>query len=221
MNDLNYWLSCWQQDQHLFFHLRSVHPLLKKYFSTLPKLSHQSVILVPLSGKSLDLIWLSKKHKVIAVEISEKAIIQFFNEQKLSFTKTKRGNAKHYLANNLEIYQADLFTLPKIVFDSVTHIYDRASLLALDESDKKRYLKFLKEACLNLRAWLLISLNFKGKDYQGPPFPLSGKKLKELCEDNFKIERLHHKKSLLEPDNHLYQKGVVELYNDVYLLEPT
>ena len=43
-----------------------------------------SQVFVPLSGKSLDMVWLAEQgHRVLGVELSELAVRQFFDERGL------------------------------------------------------------------------------------------------------------------------------------------
>ncbi|MDR2214774.1 MAG: hypothetical protein LBE59_02910, partial [Nevskiaceae bacterium] len=55
--DAEYWLQRWREDQ-IDFHRDSVMPLLEQHWDALalPAGSH---VLVPLAGKSLDMLWLA------------------------------------------------------------------------------------------------------------------------------------------------------------------
>jgi thiopurine S-methyltransferase len=75
--DKDFWLTKWASNR-IGFHLTDVNPLLIEYWPELsPKEEEQ--VLVPLCGKSEDLVWLASKHqKVIGVELSEIAVRAFF-----------------------------------------------------------------------------------------------------------------------------------------------
>ena len=80
--DADFWLERWR-DGHTRFHQNRVTPLLQKYWPTL-SLPSGSRVLVPLCGKSLDLIWLAQQgHRVLGVELSPLAVDQFFAENDL------------------------------------------------------------------------------------------------------------------------------------------
>ena len=70
--EYEFWNRKWQRGQ-LGFHLNEVNPILKKYGQLL--LDHsQKTVLAPLSGKSLDLLWLGEKYqKVIGLEFVQQA----------------------------------------------------------------------------------------------------------------------------------------------------
>ncbi|MGC9460848.1 thiopurine S-methyltransferase, partial [Vibrio genomosp. F10 str. 9ZD137] len=60
MNDPDFWHSKWAANQ-IGFHLEDVNPLLIQYWpKTQPKRSDS--VLVPLCGKSEDLVWLATRH---------------------------------------------------------------------------------------------------------------------------------------------------------------
>lgn len=67
----------WESNQ-IGFHLPEVNPYLQRHWSQLT-LPTQARVLVPLCGKSLDLLWLAGRgHPVLGVELSQKAIEDFF-----------------------------------------------------------------------------------------------------------------------------------------------
>lgn len=68
--------SKWAENQ-IGFHLPDVNPLLKMFWQKLGS-SRQDNVLVPLCGKSEDLIWLAQQHdEVIGVELSQIAVRSF------------------------------------------------------------------------------------------------------------------------------------------------
>ena len=70
-----FWQLKWKQ-QEIGFHQQHINPALKQYWSHLPVGTR---VLVPLCGKSKDMIWLLKQgYHVTGVELSEIAVQAFF-----------------------------------------------------------------------------------------------------------------------------------------------
>lgn len=218
VSETQYWLDRWQEEKTPFFHLDETHPLLKKYFDDCLSLSDESVVFVPLAGKTLDLLWLREKYPVVAVEISDIAVKAFFKENELNPKVTECDYGKIYQVENLTFYQANLYDLPDSILSSISHIYDRASLIAFNEEKRPKYVSFLQQKCVSLKEWFLVSLYFEVSGYQGPPFPLSEQELNSLFKNYFTIDVIHQQQSEMDETGNLYKKGVLSLLNQVYCL---
>ncbi|WP_267284273.1 hypothetical protein [Psychrobacter sp. Sarcosine-02u-2] len=86
--DSKFWQQRWQ-DGRIGFHKSDVNPQLIEYFSELAvPISGQ--VLVPLCGKSVDMVWLAHAgYDVVGVELVETAVQAFFVEQKVIPTITE------------------------------------------------------------------------------------------------------------------------------------
>jgi len=83
-----FWHDRWENDR-IGFHQETINPYLNEYVSHLKK-STSRCIFVPLCGKTKDMLWLSEKgFHVVGVEINEKAIISFFSENKIEYSKRR------------------------------------------------------------------------------------------------------------------------------------
>ena len=81
--DLDFWHQRWQANL-IGFHQNEINTHLLSYWPRL-KLATGSRILVPLCGKSLDMLWLLEQgHPVVGIEISQIAVESFFEENRLS-----------------------------------------------------------------------------------------------------------------------------------------
>ena len=68
-----FWQQRWQEGR-IGFHQFDVNPELIKYFSTLA-LPISSQVLVPLCGKSVDMVWLAYAgYDVVGIELVESAV---------------------------------------------------------------------------------------------------------------------------------------------------
>lgn len=85
-------------------------------------------MLVPLCGKSLDMIWLAAQgNPVLGVELSQLAVEQFFDENELKPLTHQSIYGKHYVAGNIEIICGDIFKLDAQILSHCVGAYDRAA----------------------------------------------------------------------------------------------
>lgn len=74
-----FWLERWERGE-IGFHLDDINPYLRQYWPQM-QLAVGSRVLVPLCGKSLDLMWLRDQgYRVAGVELSRQAVEAFFRE---------------------------------------------------------------------------------------------------------------------------------------------
>src|SRR5690606_28669479 len=100
--DADFWLERWR-DGRTHFHQNRVTPLLQKYWPTL-SLPQGASVFVPLCGKSLDMLWIAEQgHRVVGSELSQLAVEQFFDENKLHPATHASAAGQHYVAANIEI----------------------------------------------------------------------------------------------------------------------
>ena len=77
--EADYWKSRWQRGE-TGWHRGEVMPLLQKHWSAL-QAKPGTGVLVPLSGKTLDMPWLAAQgHRVLGIELSATGIAEFFAE---------------------------------------------------------------------------------------------------------------------------------------------
>jgi thiopurine S-methyltransferase len=105
-----FWHKRWASNQ-IGFHLPEVNPHLQRFWPALG-LEEGARVLVPLCGKSLDLLWLAHKgHEVLGIELSEKAVEDFFAEHQFDPDISEQGPFKVYRAGSIELWCGDFFEL--------------------------------------------------------------------------------------------------------------
>ncbi|MEY4592132.1 MAG: hypothetical protein RIR18_1027 [Pseudomonadota bacterium] len=137
------WVQCWR-DRQTDFHQNLTNPLLIEFWPAL-HLALGSRILVPLCGKSLDMMWLLKQgHQVVGVELSPVAVRAFFKENHLQATQVQAGKLTRWVSGNLTIFCGDFFALTGQDLGIIDAIFDRAALTALPEILRPAYVAQLQ-----------------------------------------------------------------------------
>jgi thiopurine S-methyltransferase len=175
--DAEFWHSKWASNK-VSFHLHEVNPFLQQFWSATSPVKNDRV-LVPLCGKSEDLIWLARQHhEVIGVELSSIAVRSFFSEHFYTPLVT-RVDSHHelYQFDELSLYQGDIFTAPLAPVDI---IYDRAALTALAPVQWQAYAERLVSLLCPGGRILLVTTNYCQHERQGPPFSISKGIIKTL-----------------------------------------
>lgn len=208
-----FWHKRWSSNQ-IGFHLPEVNPYLQRFWPQLG-LAQGSRVLVPLCGKSLDLLWLARQgYSVLGVELSEKAAADFFQEHQLQPSISEECAFKVFRAENIEIRCGDFFALsPQEVADCVA-LYDRAALIALPMPMRERYAAHL-QAILPGCVGLLITLDYDQVEMPGPPFAVDDAEVQRLLGGNWQLEVLQEQDVLGESWKFL-QAGVTRLDERVY-----
>lgn len=186
--DKAFWQQRWQEGR-IGFHQDEVHPALPQYWQQ-QCARGADVVFVPLCGKSRDMVWLADQGcSVIGIELSEKAVQEFFQEQGLTpHFENIADQLDCYSAGPYRIYCGDFFHLHRQHMTEVTAVYDRASLVALPQAKRHRYAFHLAQMLSPAVRMLLVSLEH-GRD-SGPPFSVDGAEIEWLFAANFDIEPL-------------------------------
>lgn len=214
MRDPEFWHGKWAAN-NIGFHLEDVNPILVEYWQkTNPQ--REDSILVPLCGKSEDLIWLASKHNSVeGVELSKIAVRAFFSEHFYTPTVTPvSGQHELYQFDELSIYAGDFFTAPLQPADI---IYDRAALIALPEDMRAEYAEKLKSLLLPGGRILLVTLDYIQSEMSGPPFSVH----KEQVETLFSGYRVTHLGRDEADASHpkRAKKGLSRFAEEVWLIE--
>lgn len=177
-----FWLDRWQSNDTPW-HQTEIESFLVEHI----QLKKAARVLVPLCGQSLDMIWLQNQgYKVVGVELSEKAIRDFFYLHQTNFEIEETSSFKIFRSKNIEIIKGDFFDLKSEILGPIDAIYDRAAMIAISPNLREEYLLKCKELAGGsfLREdfeWLLITRESSNQEHQGPPFNLSFEDLKNLC----------------------------------------
>ena len=176
---MNQWESRWQEGR-IGFHLPEVNSYLLRYSDKLLTQNPESVF-VPLCGKTLDLLWLAERtKKVVGIELVHKAVKDFFKENKLTHSIQQSGKLNLFSSDTIVLFQGDFFDLNKEQTASFDAIYDRASIVAFDQPERKRYVNHLMSFLEPGGRILLITLEYDQNQMTGPPFSVPADEIERL-----------------------------------------
>ena len=209
------WESRWQEDR-IGFHLKEVNPYLIKFSDQL-LFQNPDRVFVPLCGKTLDLCWLTKKtKKVIGIELVKKAVQDFFAESHIAYLVQQEDTFQKFTSKSIDIYLGDFFKLKPEDTPSFKAIYDRASIIALEELDRRKYVDHLISFLDPAGRILLITLEYNQNQMKGPPYSVSGEEIESLFSPFGSLKLLETCDVL---DDRFRQKGLTHLLEHVFLIE--
>jgi thiopurine S-methyltransferase len=177
---INFWIKTWGKG-NIGFHLADFHPALDKYW---PKLEAGTSVLVPLCGKSRDLLWLEERGlDVIGVEFVESAVLDFFRESNIAWEETVQYGHKCYSARdrNIRIFVSDFIHFADDYSGQpVNTLYDRAALVALPEDMRPDYIAACEKLLAGSPQGLLVTLEYEPISMEGPPFSVAAAEIDRL-----------------------------------------
>ena len=139
-----------------------------------PTLPQGSSVLVPLCGKTPDIVWLAAAgHAVTGVELARTAVEAFFAEQELAYTEDVCGGLARFRATDRAItfYCGDYFSFDgSFGVEPFDVLYDRGALVALPRDMRPRYVAHTNRLLRPDAPRLVITLEYDQSIVAGPPF---------------------------------------------------
>ena len=149
-----------------------------------------SEVLVPLCGKSLDMLWLAEQgYSVVGMDMVEQAVQTFFTENQLSPESTQFGKLVKHSSPPFTIFQGDVFNLEAGTVQADAW-YDRAAMVAIPPSTRESYVQQIRQQTKPGAVGLLITFTYPQHAADGPPFSLTDEEALSLFSEGFEIERL-------------------------------
>ncbi|PJG58997.1 thiopurine S-methyltransferase [Aeromonas cavernicola] len=206
--DSEFWHQRWQENR-IGFHQQEVNRWLRSCW--LGAQPHEPV-LVPLCGKSHDMLWLHEQgHPVDGVELSALAAEQFFSDNQLAVQVSEIGPYRCYQHHHLALYQGDFFAA-KALGRRYRLVYDRAALIALPAKMRRQYAQLIAQLVEVDGTILLVTLEYQPVQQSQPPFSVSEPEVRALFAQNFEIELLGR---VAEPDHPRVQTGELSAFDEV------
>ncbi len=214
--ETNFWLERWQQGL-TGFHQEQVNPYLVQNWLKLGATAGDK-ILVPLCGKSKDMVWLRQQGMdVLGVELSSMAIEAFFTENQLQAKQDAHGRFSRWRSPGYELLCGDFFDV--IPSDTQHHrfVYDRASLVALPPDMRQRYAHHLSHLLLSDSRVLLVTMEYLQHEMQGPPFSVNESEVRELYSSVFSIEKAGQV-DVLSENQRFRERGLSAMMETTYIM---
>lgn len=156
------------------FHQDEMNSHLLQYWPSLV-LPEQARVLVPLCGKSSDMLWLRRRgHEVVGVELSAIACRAFFEENELPYSERIQGRHRIFSGEGaglgLELICGDLFALDSEQVGPIQAWYDRAAVVALPGAKWSAYAGLLASLLPSGAPGLMVTFEYPQQEREGPPF---------------------------------------------------
>ena len=211
----DFWHQRWQ-DNLIGFHQRDINPHLATFWSRL-QIKPGEQVFVPLSGKSLDMLWLRKRYSVLGVELSPIAVEDFYKENGLLASHRQQGAFSVSETDNLCLLCGNYFDLQPAQLQRVRAVYDRAALVALPADMRPPYVTRLTSLLPASVSMLLVAMEYDQQQMKGPPFAVEEKEIHDLFEAHWSIQLLHEE-NILANEPKFRDRGLSRLSEKIYLL---
>lgn len=213
-----FWIERWNEGQ-IGFHLAEVNPALVRQWPPHGDAS-KGPVLVPLCGKSRDLLYLQNLgHSVTGIELSPLAIEAFWQESGIEPTVLRDGVHRIFEGQGIRLIEGNFFATRPDQFDRPAFVYDRAALIALPPSMREHYCRHLLTLAQGAPI-LLITLDHDPLEKEGPPFPVTPDEVKARFSATHNLQILESR-DVLNENPSFKNRGVTALVEWVFLLNRT
>lgn len=215
--DAEFWHQRWENGQTAFHQPEGSLMLRRCCDQALPS---TGTILVPLCGRSVDMIWLRDRGcRVLGVEVSPIAVRDFFRLHALQpASHDEVVGLTRISAAGVDILQGDFFSVTPALCGPVAGVYDRAALIALPPAMRPRYVEHLLRLAGSAPI-LLLTLYYPQEQMNGPPFSVAEEEVRASFESSHEVKLLASEDALpAEP--RFRQRGLSLLEQSAWLLLP-
>jgi len=213
--DLEFWKKAWV-DGRTAFHQGQTSPHLVRHLPLL-NIKENDHILLPLCGKTLDLLYLQDMNlKVTGIEISELAIEQFQAEHPREYKRAQKNNFTVYQNQKLEIWNGDFFEFHSEITSPIHYVFDRAAMVALPFELRKQYAQKLCEFLKLGAKLLLVTFEYPQEKVQGPPFSVTRSEV-EIFYKEFKVQEIYREAATVTGPKFV-EAGINQVENVCYLI---
>lgn len=213
--DHEFWHQRWRENQ-IGFHQETVNPHLLAHWDRLG-IAEDATVFVPLCGKSLDMVWLAERYRVLGVELSPRAVEDFYSEQGLTPERRTEWPFVVYEGEGVTLMCGDFFALEPAHTADIAAIYDRAALIALPPHMRVDYAARLTELAPGGIVMLLVTLEYDPSQMNGPPFPVEPEEVESLYGAGWRIESLQQD-DILDSEPRFRARGLTRFSEHLYRL---
>ncbi len=211
-----FWHERWDKGE-IGFHQPGFNSYMQRFTGRLG-VSPGANILVPLCGKSLDMLWLADQgYRVTGIELSERAAKDFFAENHLACERMNAAGVTIFRGEMVDLWSTDIFSVTITDLPGIDAVYDRAALIALPPEMRPAYAEHLAGLVRDGTPVLLITLEYPQQEMDGPPFSVTGEEVRALFSRDFEIELLLQEERLSK-EPRFRKKGLTRMEEHVYML---
>ncbi|RFF26877.1 MULTISPECIES: thiopurine S-methyltransferase [unclassified Wenzhouxiangella] len=210
----DFWRERWNRGE-IGFHQSDIHWALKRHWDEIADV-HAGRVLAPLCGKSLDLRWLAENgHEVTGIELSAKAVKEFFEEWGKQPTQSAVAELTYWRAGGVELVEGDFFAYA--TNEPFDLFYDRAALIALPHDMRPAYLDHLRTLLTDKARGLLVTFEYDQTEMDGPPFAVLEDELTDYPGLQF---QLLERRDVLAQHARFAERGLTALHECAWLAMP-
>jgi thiopurine S-methyltransferase len=224
-----FWHQRWQRGE-IGWHSDAINRHLTEHWPQL-RIPAAATVLVPLCGKSLDMLWLAGRgHRVVGIEISPRAAEAFFAENGLRAQVQDLAPLPfvRWSVDEINLLVGDFFAVTPALLQAelgsgIDAVYDRASLIALPPALRDAYSNHLAALLRNCAGpappiSLLITVDYDQAQMAGPPFAVGDAEVRALFGGDFTIAAIATF-DVLGENARFAARGLDRLTEHVYRLE--
>jgi thiopurine S-methyltransferase len=173
----DFWVERWREGS-IAFHEGTPNTLLSAH---LGHLGANRRVLVPLCGKSEDLVFLAAQgHAVVGIELVEDAVKAFFAEHAITPAITRHDRHVEYAHGAIRLFAGDYFAVTSSLLGPLDAVYDRAALVALPAELRPRYAQHTRSLLAPSSPMVLVTLEYDQSRASGPPFSVPEAEVREI-----------------------------------------
>ncbi len=175
----DFWHDMWSSGV-VGFHQSEINEFLQGHWQRLD-LQGKGAVLVPLCGKSLDMLWLHQQgHEVLGVELSQQALDEFLSENSIQAEPVEHEHFCGYELDAMTLLCGDFFKLSATDCQQVAAVYDRASIVALPPQMRQDYANHLQTILAAGTKMLMVTMEYDQTKMPGPPFSVPESEVRQL-----------------------------------------
>jgi thiopurine S-methyltransferase len=208
-----FWEARWAEGR-IGFHQGRPNELLERHAAVL---DGRRRVLVPLSGKSVDLRLLAERgHDVVGIELVRAAVEAFFEEQGIEASEVELGPYRGLTGGGVTLLAGDFFEATRDALGHFDAIYDRAALVALPRETRASYAAHCQRLLGASGRVALIAFAYDPSRMEGPPFSVDDAEVRLLYAPH--DVRLVEER-LEPPPPHLSERGLGEIAERLYVID--
>jgi len=185
----DFWHDMWASGV-VGFHQSEINDFLRTHWQAL-NLAGNEAVLVPLCGKSLDMLWLQQQgHEVLGIELSQQALDEFLIENKIVAEPVKHDQFCGYELDAMTLLCGDFFKLTAEDCSKIEAVYDRAAIVALPPKIRQDYVSHLRKVLSKGTKILMVTMEYDESKMKGPPFSVTEAEVRELFSEFARVEKV-------------------------------